>query len=192
MARASHHAETHANVKLKYGKGERHMAMYPTSGSSLYGARIGDYPGNPLRYLIIAFGVFFLFMGLTGYAFGAEWDTTSRWGLAILGIILFVVFYLRFRGAHAQLFEHGFVFARAGKVTNGRWEDITNITHKASRLYLLSFIPISGTKLRYTLHLRSGTTIDISDYYSNTKQMLADIQRKWRQAAATTDKPSAS
>jgi hypothetical protein len=163
------------------------MAMYSSPESARYGSLIGDYPGNPKRYLIIVIGVIALFMGLTGWAFDSQWDTSSRWILTFFGVVMFVAFYLKYRGAHARLFEQGFVFSRAGKETSGRWEDIAKITRQAKQWYLFGLIPIPGTvSYNYTVYLRNGDKADIlSDYYSNMEQLVESAQRKWRQATAS-------
>lgn len=170
------------------------MAVYPSSESGRYGALIGDHPGSSKRYLVIVVGVITLLMGISGYAFGGQWDTSSRWLLAFFGIVCFAAFYLRYRGAHAQLFERGFAISRAGKETSGGWEDIAKITRQAKRWYLFGFIPIPGTVSHdYTVYLRNGDNVAISgDYFSDMGQMIDTIQQRWRQALATNPNPPAS
>jgi hypothetical protein len=172
------------------------MAMSPvSSGSAQYGAQVGDYPGNPIRYIAIVIGVIALFMGVTGDALGGlQWDTSSRWILAFFGIVLFVAFYLKLRGAHARLFERGFVIARAGKETSGSWPDIVRMTRQAKQWRLLYFIPIPGTiSHEYTVYLRSGDKFDITgEYFTNSQKMADEIQQRWRQAQAASASPPAS
>lgn len=173
------------------------MSMSPApSGSAQYGAQIGEFPGSPIRYLAIVIGVIALFMGITGNVIigGGQWDTSSRWVLAFFGIVLFVAFYLKLRGAQARLYERGFVVARAGKETSGHWQDIVRMTRQTKQWRLFYLIPIPGTvSHEYTVYLRSSDKFDITgEYYTNSEKMADEIQRQWRQAQAASANAPAS
>lgn len=169
-------------------------APMSAGGAQSLGALLGDYPGSLTRYIAIVGGVIFLFSGLTGWAFGGEWDTSSRWVVAFAGLAFLVAYYLKLRGAHAQVFEQGFIISRAGAETRGRWEDIKQVQPRAKQWYLLGLIPIPGTvSHQYIVHLRNGTNIEISgEYFRDAQQLAETIQKRWQQSPAARPSQSPS
>jgi hypothetical protein len=165
--------------------------MYsPSSGSAQLGASVGDCGGSITRFLAIVVGLVGLWIGIVGSIGDTEVDTLYRLFFVGLGSACFVQFYLQ-RGTHAELFEHGFTISRGGKTTTGRWEDIANVTHGATRQYLFGLIPLPFTVSHtYTIALRNGERVKIDSAFSKAQEAGDTIQRMWRKAVAA--KPSRS
>lgn len=156
----------------------------PISAHTQLGAPIGDYGGSITRFVAIVVGLIGVWIGIVGSIGDTQLDTVPRLLFVGLGIGCFVQFYL-WRGAHAQLFERGFIISLGGKTVTGRWDDIANVTHEAKRWYLLYLIPLPFTVSHaYTVSLRSGERIKIDSAFSKAHEAGAAVERMWRQAVA--------
>lgn len=165
-------------------------SLYPgaplasASDATQFGALIGDYPGsaNPILYAVVA--AICLLIALTGSAIIFEFDNGYRVIFAVAGITALVVAYLG-RGAHAQLFERGFVITRAGKTTSARWEDIANVQLLVTRQYAYGFIPLAGKGHIITITLTNGERVRVlGSHFRNAEQLGQTVQRMWMKAAS--------
>lgn len=155
-----------------------------TSGYTQLGAQIGDFPGSTWRIAALIIGVIALLIALTGSIGDIEFDNGYRIIFVVLAIACAVQFYYGY-GAHAQLFERGFIISRAGKTVSGRWEDIARFTHEIKRSYYFGFIPEPWKSHTVTLTKSNGERVRIcSTYFRNTQQLADTINQKWRQAVA--------
>ncbi|HZC06034.1 MAG TPA: DUF6585 family protein [Ktedonobacterales bacterium] len=164
------------------------MASPASSFDSIqFGAPMGDYRGSVARIVV-------LILGFVVLAFGAFITALAGYGMAnpdanqtdpLTGVILGVIFILVsafpfgvayvWRGAHAQLFERGFIIARAGKTTSAHWEDVTSITQRIvqSRYY---GIPV-WTSHRYDITLANGEKLRVNDAFGKASKLGDAIQR---------------
>lgn len=137
----------------------------PSSSSPQYGALIGDYTGRPgYRLTLFVIAAFFVIVAVIGgvqvpigiYS-GIQLGTSLRIVFAGLGLASLVHLYYGY-GAHAQLFQSGFIISRAGTTTSGRWEEVAQITHDSQQ--------------NYTITLTNGKTVHIyGAYFGHSEQL---------------------
>jgi hypothetical protein len=150
-----------------------------------YGAPIGEYRGGKANIFLIIIGVALLVAGalcaLTAASSSAQGDASSAVGLAIVAVVFIAAAVYAFwtvftwRGAHARLFERGFVLARAGKTMAARWEDIASVTAKVVRIRY-NFIPV-WTSHKYTVALANGETFLINNGFGKVGALGDAVQR---------------
>lgn len=148
--------------------------------STQLGALIHDYPGSYTRLIWIV-----LVEALAAYGVVASLVQASFGGLLVwlaVGAGAYAFFYSTQRGAHAQIFEHGFVITRGGKTTSVRWEDIANVEHwvKRTKMYFVMTISKSHS---YIIALQSGERVKVSWWFRNEAQLGSAIERMWAQTA---------
>lgn len=152
----------------------------PAVASVQYGAPIGEYRGGIARVIMGIVGAFMVIIGILLVMPSSD-ATGDPTGPIISGILCFAValgcFWAIFtwRGAHAQLFQQGFVISRAGKTTAARWEDVASVTQKVVRIRRYG-IPV-WTSYLYTLSLANGETIRVNNAFGKTSQLGDAIQR---------------
>lgn len=148
-----------------------------------YGAPVGEYGGSKASIFLIICGVALLALGLF-FAVAVPMLSNDPSGL---GIDLFVgaVFIagavysfwtvFSWRGSHAQLFERGFVLARAGKTMSARWDDVASVTQNIVRIRY-NFIPV-WTSYKYTVALNNGDSMLINNGFSKVGKLGENVQR---------------
>lgn len=160
-------------------------ASSPSFESTQYGAPIGEYRGGAARIVIaiagVALALIGVFFAVASSALSPTGDSSGAIADIIVGVLFIVgaiacfvtVFF--WRGAHAQLFERGFVIARAGKTTSASWEDITSVTQRVvqSRYY---GIPV-WTSHTYNVTLANGEKLRITDAFGKVGKLGDSIQR---------------
>lgn len=156
----------------------------PSIASTLYGATIGEYRGSPRTPVILGIsGAFLLILGIVFLnSIPPSADPRGMVFTSIFLITIALIFLagmlwkiLRGRGAHAQLFEQGFVISIGGKTTTARWDDITSVKQKIVRTSY-NGIPM-GTLYLYTIALANGETVRIDNTFGKAGQLGNAIQR---------------
>ena len=154
--------------------------------SMQYGAPIGEYRGSVARIVIgvagvalVLIGAFFAIVATTpsaaaGDSSGAIADIIAS-AIFIIGAIACFVTVFVWRGARAQLFERGFVIARAGKTTSARWEDIASVTQRVVQTRYYG-IPV-WTSHTYNVTLTNGDRLRITDAFGKVGKLGDSIQR---------------
>jgi hypothetical protein len=155
----------------------------PAFASALYGAPVGEYRGGASTPVILGLsGTFLLTLGIVFLnVIPPAADPRGMVFTSIMLISIALIFLggmvwkiLRGRGAHAQLFEQGFVIVLGGKTTTARWEDITGVTQKIVRANY-NGIPV-GTSYLFTIALANGETVRIDNTFGKIGQLGAAIQ----------------
>ena len=159
----------------------------PAYATSQLGALIGDYRASRARFAVLIFGLLILAFGLAmaGLAGYGLLNPNSGQQSPLIGVVLGGAFMLcslfpfwtmyTWRGAHAQLFERGFVISLAGATTAGRWEDITSVTQRIvqSRYY---GVPV-WTSRRYSITLANGQRALVNNAFAQAGKLGDAIQR---------------
>ncbi|HET9109556.1 MAG TPA: DUF6585 family protein, partial [Ktedonobacterales bacterium] len=164
------------------------MAMTnPAFLSTQYGAPIGEYRSStPRRVFLSIIGVALLALGVffatyAASSAGASGDTGGMISSICVGVLfiagaLYSFFTLfTWRGAHAQLFERGFMISRAGKTISGGWDDITSVTQNVVRMRY-NGIPV-WTSHQYTITLANGSTLRINNAFGQVGKLGSAVQR---------------
>jgi hypothetical protein len=161
-------------------------ASTPSFESMQYGAPIGEYHGSVARIVIgvagvalVLIGAFFAIVATTpsaaaGDSSGAIADIIAS-AIFIIGAIACFITVFVWRGARAQLFERGFVIARAGKATSARWEDIASVTQRVVQTRYYG-IPV-WTSHTYNVTLTNGDRLRITDAFGKVGKLGDSIQR---------------
>ncbi len=156
----------------------------PIADAALYGALIGEHRGSTVRRVVLSIvGIVVLAMGLF---FGlvitsSSNDTGSMVSGVFVGLLMLAcavyVFYTLFswRGAHAQLFQNGFVISRAGKTLSGRWEDVATVKQRIVQQRYYG-IPI-WTSYRYDVTLLNGDSTRINSGFRAAGKLGDSFQR---------------
>ena len=164
-------------------------ASTPSFESMQFGAPVGEYRGSVARIVI---GVAGVALTLIGAFFAVVASTPSAAAVAagdssgviadiiasaifIIGAIACFVTVFVWRGARAQLFERGFVIARAGKTTSARWEDIASVTQRVVQTRYYG-IPV-WTSHTYNVTLTNGDKLRITDAFGKVGKLGDSIQR---------------
>lgn len=152
--------------------------------STQYGAPIGEYRGGiGGRIGTGIIGAIMLIMGLLAVAAPLYLQDSPR--LMVLGIFVGVGFIAgalyffwtiwRMRGAHAQLFEQGFIISLGGKTISARWDDIVSVTQQITRVDS-NGIP-AATVYSYSLLLANGKKVHFNNTFKNVPTLGETIQR---------------
>ncbi len=121
-----------------------------------YGALIGEYRGGGIVRVI---GTGFLVAGMV-----------------ILGMFLVAAPVYEDSGkALAHLFEQGFIISLGGQTTSARWDEITSVTQKMTRIYHYGIVV--GTNYLYTITLANGETVRVNNAFAKIAQLGGTIQR---------------
>jgi hypothetical protein len=149
-----------------------------------YGALIGEYRGRGI-VRVIGTGLlvaFMLILGVFLVAAPVYEDSVRRLVLEMsVGIVLiagafyFVWMAFRLRGARAHLFEQGFIISLGGQTTSARWDEITSVTQKMTRIYHYGIVV--GTNYLYTIALANGETVCVNNAFAKIAQLGGTIQR---------------
>lgn len=162
------------------------MATNASAMASQHGAPIGEYRGSKASIFLIICGVALLAVGafiavaVTGGS-SAQGDSSGLaagviTGVVFLGAALYAFWTVfSWRGAHAQLFEQGFVLARAGKTMAARWEDIASVTAQVVRIRYYG-IPV-WTSHKYTVALANGESFRINNGFGKVGNLGDAMQR---------------
>lgn len=154
--------------------------------STQYGAPIGEYRGSATNAIILSVsGAITLLAGVGILIMGIIFTTSpSSVGggiaFALFGLLVIAMglgcFWLMWngRGAHAQLFEQGFVISRGGKTTSGRWDDITSVTQAIT---VVRRNGITTTRYFYTIALANGEKVRVDNSYGKVEQLGNTIQQ---------------
>ena len=159
----------------------------PTLAATQLGALIGEYRASRARFAVLIFGLLILAFGLaiTGLAGYGLFNPSSGQQSPAIGVGLGLVFMVcsiypfwtmyTWRGAHAQLFERGFVISLARVTAAGRWEDIVSVTQRIvqSRYY---GIPV-WTSRRYNITLATGQRALVNNAFAQAGKLGDAIQR---------------
>jgi hypothetical protein len=148
-----------------------------------YGAPVGEYGGSKASIFLIICGVALLALGLFfAVAIPMLSNDTSGLGIDLFVGAVFIAgavysFWAVFswRGAHAQLFERGFVISRAGKTLAARWDDVASVTQNIVRIRY-NFIPV-WTSYKYTVALNNGDSALINNGFSKVGRLGENVQR---------------
>jgi hypothetical protein len=149
-----------------------------------YGALIGEYRGGGIAR-VIGTGILVAFMVILGVLLVAApvYENSGKalvvdivGGIVLLaGALYFVWMAFRLRGARAHLFEQGFIISLGGQTTSARWDEITSVNEKVTRIYHYG-IPV-GTNYLYTIALANGETVRVNNAFAKTAQLGGTIQR---------------
>lgn len=162
------------------------MKPVSTATATEYGASIGEYRGSKARIFLIICGVALLALGVFFVAVtaGLASEPNNASGVFAGGLVCVVfiagavyAFWTVFswRGAQAQLFERGFVIARAGKTVAARWEDIASVTQYIIRMRYYG-IPV-WTSHKYTVALNNGDSLLINNGFGKVGKLGEAVQR---------------
>ncbi len=155
--------------------------------STQYGAPIGEYRGGvraAARAVFGNVGAILLTLLIVGLVVAFEVITRSRSFvtmivlfsiLPIAGILFFLWLVFKGRGAHAQLFEQGFVISCGGQTISGRWDDIVSVTQRI--MTVLLFVT-SYTSYKYTLTLANGETMRVDNSFGDIEELGQAIQQR--------------
>ncbi|HEX8997487.1 MAG TPA: DUF6585 family protein [Ktedonobacterales bacterium] len=160
-------------------------ATYSSLEGAQYGAPIGDFGGSKARIFLILCCIVLLLLGgffvAVAPSTGSSGDSSGVVADVIAGAIFlagalycaWTIF--SWRGAHAQLFEQGFVVSRAGKTTSARWDDVASVTAKVvvMRYYGIPF----WTSRLYTLTLANGETLRLTNAFAQASKLGESVQR---------------
>lgn len=157
----------------------------PTADAALYGAPLGEHRGSTVRRVFLSIiGVVVLAMGLSSFAVfisSSASDTGGKIsgifvGLLFIGAALYCFYTLfSWRGAHAQLFQNGFIISRAGKTLNGRWEDVASVKQQIVQQRYYG-IPV-WTSYRYDVALLNGDSTRINSGFRDAGKLGDAFQR---------------
>jgi hypothetical protein len=147
---------------------------------------IGEYRGSKASIFLIVCGIALLLAGVffaavTPALSGAQSDASGIFAEVLVGVLFIAgalyAFWTVFswRGAHAQLFERGFVISRAGKTVAARWEDIASVTQYVVRMRYYG-IPV-WTSHKYTVTLNNGDSLLINNGFSKVGKLGEAVQR---------------
>lgn len=142
------------------------------------GALVRDYPGSVLRLvwivLVDALAIYGAFASIAQGSFGGLLFYLAVGGGA------YAFFHYAQRGAHAQIYERGFVISRGGSTTTARWEDIANVEHWIKRRTMYFVLTVSKTH-SYIITLTNGERVKVSWWFTNETQLGNAIERMWAQ-----------
>jgi len=156
----------------------------PSFASTQYGAPIGEYHGGASTPVTLGIsGAFLLILGI--FFLNSIPPSADPSGMVFTSIFLIAIALiflggmvwkiLRGRGAHAQLFEQGFVISLGGKTTTARWDDITSVTQKIVRIRY-NGIPVRTAYL-FTIALANGETVRVDNTFGKTGKLGDAIER---------------
>ncbi|HEX8032285.1 MAG TPA: DUF6585 family protein [Ktedonobacterales bacterium] len=156
----------------------------PSFASTQYGAPIGEYHGGASTPVILGIsGAFLLILGI--FFLNSIPPSADPSGMVFTSIFLIAIALiflggmvwkiLRGRGAHAQLFEQGFVISLGGKTTTARWDDIVSVTQSITQVRY-NGIPMPTT-YKYTIALANGETVRVDNTFGKTGKLGDTIQR---------------
>ncbi len=157
-----------------------------TATATQYGAAIGEYRRSKASIFLIICGIALLAAGVFFAAVaptlsGGQSDASGLFAEVLVGVLFIAAALYAFwtvfswRGAHAQLFERGFVLSRAGKTMDARWEDIASVTQYVVRMRYYG-IPV-WTSHRYDVTLNNGDAFRINNGFARVGKLGEAVQR---------------
>jgi hypothetical protein len=155
----------------------------PSFASTQYGPPIGEFRGGVARIVFGIFGALMLILGILVVipSPSSSSSTGDSSGTIFAGVVFiamalgFFALLFTWRGAHAQLFQQGFIISRAGKTTSARWDDITSVTQKVTRVRTYG-IPV-WTNYLYIIALANGETVRVNNAFGKTGKLGDTIQQ---------------
>ncbi len=157
---------------------------FASADAALYGAPIGDHRGSTVRRVALSIiGIVTLAMGLlfAVVVLSSSSDSGGAISVIIVGVLFIgaalYCFYTLFswRGAHAQLFQNGFIISRAGKTLSGRWEDVSTIKQRIVQQRYYG-IPV-WNYYRFDVTLLNGESLRINSGFSQAGKLGDSLQR---------------